>query len=112
MDGAGLRVVYGPMLSVAADLTGVARGLGDVAGSVGGIEVGDLPPKTGAALESALAAWPAAIRRLAASMHSTGDGLRGAVQTYGGTDGNSAARLGPHLDVPTLSQRPPGGTDG
>lgn len=122
MDEAALQVMYGPMLSVASDLTGVARGLADVAGAVGGIEAGDLPPKTKAALESALAAWPAAIRRLAAGMHATGDGLRGAVETYGGTDRNVAAstrptgpydaagnsaRLGPHLDVPSLSDRPP-----
>jgi hypothetical protein len=121
MDEAGLQVVYGPMLSVASDLTGVARGLADVAGSVGGIEVGDLPPKAKAALESALAAWPAALRRLAAGMHATGDGLRGAVQTYGGTDRNIAAStrptgpydaagnramLGPHVDIPTLTGRP------
>jgi hypothetical protein len=124
MDGLGLQVAYGPMLSVASDLTGVARGLGDVAGLVGGVEVGDAPPRTKAALESAMAAWPAAIRTLAASMHSTGDGLRGAVETYGGTDANIAAstqpaadapydaagnqmRTGPHLDLPTLSDRPP-----
>jgi hypothetical protein len=108
------------MLSVASDLTGVARGLAEVAGSVGGIEAGDIPPKTKAALESARAAWPAAIRRLAASMHATGDGLHGAVETYGGTDRNIAASttpsgpydaagnramLGPHLDAPTRSGR-------
>lgn len=59
-----------------------------VAGAVRGVDVGAMPPRTGAALESALAAWPGALRRLGRALDATADSFRSAESTYAGTDGS------------------------
>ena len=57
---------------------------------IGGVDTGGMPPRTGAALESALAAWPGALRRLGAALDATAGALRSAEGTYGATDGGIA----------------------
>jgi uncharacterized protein YukE len=79
---AGYQVDTGALAARAGTVDGVAARVAHEAASVRGVEVGGLPPKTAAALESALAAWPAALRRLATALHATGSSLRASAHTY------------------------------
>jgi hypothetical protein len=49
-----------------------------------------MPPRTAAALESALSAWPGALRRLAKALDATAASLRSAEGHYATTDGGVA----------------------
>jgi uncharacterized protein YukE len=82
----GYRVETGALVARAGVLDSAAEQVGSAAGAVRGIGGGDLPPHTGAALEAALAAWPAALRRLAVALHGTGSALRASAGRYQDTD--------------------------
>jgi uncharacterized protein YukE len=68
--------------------------IGDVVAAVRGVAGGDLPPKTGAALESALARWPGSLRRLATALDRTAAALRQADSAYAATDAAAGRAAG------------------
>lgn len=70
----------------AGTVDGVADRVAHEAAGVRAVDTGGLPPKTAAALESALAAWPAALHRLAGALRATGSALRASAHTYQATD--------------------------
>jgi hypothetical protein len=82
----GFLVQPGAVTARAGAVDAASAQVADVAGAVGRVDVGGMPPRTGAALESALAAWPAAIRRLGRALDATADSLRAAEGAYGQTD--------------------------
>lgn len=82
----GFLVQPGAIAARAGPVERSSAQIGDLAAAVRGVDVGDLPPKTGAALESALAAWPASLRRLATALQKTSSALRSAEGAYGATD--------------------------
>jgi len=82
----GFLVQPGAVAARAGAVDTASAQVADVAGAVGRVDVGAMPPRTGAALASALAAWPAAIRRLGRALDATADSLRAAEGTYGQTD--------------------------
>ena len=93
-----ITVAAGALSAHAGHVDAVARAIGSAAGAVRGVGGGDLPPRTGAALRSALAAWPAGLHRLAAALHATAGTLRASGGVYGGVDediAGAAARGGP-----------------
>jgi uncharacterized protein YukE len=85
-----LQVEPGALVTRAGTVESIAAHVAAEAGAVRGLDVGDAPPRTAAALQSALAAWPAALRRLAAALHGTGATLRESAQVYEQTDGSAA----------------------
>jgi hypothetical protein len=89
-----ITVVAGALSAHAGQVDAVARAVGSAASAVGRVGGGDLPPRTGAALRSALAAWPAGLRRLAAALHATAGTLRASDGVYGGVDEDIAGTAG------------------
>jgi hypothetical protein len=94
----GYQVDTGALVARAGTVDEVAARVADEAASVRGVSVADVPPKTAAALESALAVWPAALHRLAGALRATGSSLRASARTYQQTDDavGAASRRGPH----------------
>lgn len=86
----GYQVETGALAARAGTVDDVAGRVAAEAAGVRGVETGGLPPKTAAALESALAAWPAALRRLATALHATGTALRSGAHTYDAADAGVA----------------------
>jgi len=86
----GFQVEPGAIAARAGSVDAAASHVAGVAGMVGGVDTGGMPPRTAAALESALAAWPAALRRLGKALDSTSAALRSAEGQYGVTDGGIA----------------------
>jgi uncharacterized protein YukE len=82
----GYQVDTGALVARAGTVDDVAARVAHEAASVRGVDAGDAPPKTAAALESALAAWPAALHRLAGALRATGSSLRASARTYQETD--------------------------
>jgi hypothetical protein len=87
----GYRVETGALVARAGTVDAAAEQVGGAAAAVHGIGGGDLPPRTAAALDAALAAWPGALRRLAVALHGTGSALRAGAGAYSDTD-DAAAR--------------------
>jgi uncharacterized protein YukE len=83
---AGYQVDTGALGARAGTVDDVAERVAHEAAGVRGVTVADLPPRTAAALESALAAWPAALRRLAGALRATGTSLRASAGTYQAAD--------------------------
>jgi hypothetical protein len=83
----GFLVQPGAIAARAGTVDTAAGEVAGVAGMIGGVDTGGMPPRTGAALESALAAWPAALRRLGKALDATAAALRSADGHYGATDG-------------------------
>jgi hypothetical protein len=82
----GYQVDTGALAARAGTVDDVAERVAHEAASVRAVDVADVPPKTAAALESALAAWPAALHRLAGALRATGTSLRASARTYDDTD--------------------------
>jgi uncharacterized protein YukE len=82
----GYQVDTGALAARAGTVDGVADRVAGEAGAVRGVDTGGMPPKTAAALDSALAAWPGALRRLARALNATGSSLRASAHTYQAAD--------------------------
>ena len=82
----GFLIEPGAVAARAGAVDVASSRVAEVAGAVGGVDAGAMPPRTGAALESAMAAWPAAIRRLGRALDATADALRAAEGAYGDSD--------------------------
>jgi uncharacterized protein YukE len=93
----GYQVETGALVARAGTVDDAAGKVAAEASSVRGVETGGMPPKTAAALESSLAAWPGALRRLATALHATGNALRASARTYEAVDSDVAgAAAGGH----------------
>jgi hypothetical protein len=86
----GFQVQPGAIAARAGTVDTAASRVAGVAGMIGGVDTGGMPPRTGAALESALAAWPGALRRLGTALDATAGALRSADGHYAATDGGIA----------------------
>jgi uncharacterized protein YukE len=83
---AGFGVQPGALAARAGKVDTSSAQVAAAAAAVRGVEAGEMPPRTAAALESALHGWPAALRRLAAALDRTAAALRSADSAYGATD--------------------------
>lgn len=86
----GFLVQPGAIGARAGTVDTAAGHVAGLAGMTGGVDTGGMPPRTGAALESALAAWPGALRRLGKALDATAAALRSAEGHYAATDGGVA----------------------
>jgi hypothetical protein len=82
----GFSVEPGALTARAGAADTAARDVSALAGSVGEVATGGMPPRTGAALESALSAWPGALRKLGSALSATGSAFRTASSVYGSTE--------------------------
>ena len=86
----GFLVQPGAIGARASTVDTAAGHVADLAGTIGGVDTGGMPSRTGAALDSALATWPAALRRLGKALDATAAALRSADGHYATTDGGVA----------------------
>ena len=86
----GFQVEPGAIGARAGSVDAAAAHVAGLAGMVGRVDTGGMPPRTAAALESALSAWPAALRRLGKALDATAAALRSADGHYAATDGHVA----------------------
>ena len=86
----GFQVQPGAIGARAGTVDTAAGHVAGLEGMIGGVDAGGMPPRTGAALESALAAWPGALRRLGKALDATSAALRSAEGHYAATDGGVA----------------------
>lgn len=86
----GFLVQPGAIAARAGVVDAAAGQVAGLAGMIGGVDTGGMPPRTGAALESALGAWPGALRRLGTALDATAAALRSAEGHYAATDGGVA----------------------
>jgi hypothetical protein len=90
----GFLVQPGAIAARAGTVDTAAAHVAGVAGMIGGVDTGGMPPRTGAALESALAAWPGALRKLGTALDATAAALRSADGAYSATDGAISTAAG------------------
>jgi hypothetical protein len=90
----GFLVQPGAIAARAGTVDTAAADVAGVAGMIGGVDAGGMPPRTGAALESALAAWPGALRKLGKALDATAAALRSADGAYSATDGAISTAAG------------------
>jgi len=86
----GFQVEPGAIAARAGSVDAAAGRIAGLAGMIGRVDTGGMPPRTGAALESALSAWPGALRRLGKALDATAAALRSAEGHYASTDGGVA----------------------
>ena len=86
----GFLVQPGAIAARAGAVDAAAGHVAGLAGAIGGVDTGGMPPRTGAALESALSAWPGALRLLGTALDATAAALRSADGRYAATDGGVA----------------------